>query len=173
MSDFRIGQGIDFHRFQPGRCLVLGGVEFHEPYGLAGHSDADVVLHAVADAVLGAVGLGDIGLHFPDSDPRWKGADSRKLLAEIVALAAEKGWQVGNADITVIGQQPKIAVHRGEIQHSIAEILGITPDRVNVKATTTEAMGALGREEGLATFAIVMMVKMNLSHNNRTVDSDN
>ncbi len=158
MGDFRIGQGIDFHRFEAGRRLVLGGVEFHEPYGLAGHSDADVVLHAVADAVLGAAGLGDIGLHFPDSDPHWKGANSRKLLREVTALAEEKGWQVGNADVTVIGQQPKVAVRRGEMQHSIAEILGITPDRVNVKATTTEAMGALGREEGLAAFAIVMMV---------------
>jgi 2-C-methyl-D-erythritol 2,4-cyclodiphosphate synthase len=158
MSDFRIGQGIDFHRFQPGRRMVLGGIEFHEPYGLAGHSDADVVLHSVADAVLGAVGLGDIGMHFPDSDPRWKDADSRKLLAEVVALAAESGWVVGNTDVTVIGQLPRIAVRRGEMQHSIAEILEITPDRVNVKATTTEAMGALGREEGLASFAIVIMV---------------
>ena len=159
MKNFRIGQGIDFHRFEPGRRLILGGVEFHEPYGLAGHSDADVVLHAVADAILGAVGLGDIGLHFPDSDIRWKDADSRKLLAEVVALAREEGWQVGNADITVIGQQPKIAVRRGEMQHSIAEILNILPNQVNVKATTTEAMGALGREEGLAAFAIVLMTR--------------
>ncbi len=160
MNDFRIGQGIDFHRFEPGRHLVLGGIEFNEPYGLAGHSDADVVLHAVMDAVLGAVGLGDIGLHFPDNDSRWENADSRKLLMQVVALAAETGWQVGNADITVIGQQPKIAVRRGEMQHSIAELLKITPDRVNVKATTTEAMGALGREEGLATFAIVLMTRI-------------
>ncbi|NOZ12265.1 MAG: 2-C-methyl-D-erythritol 2,4-cyclodiphosphate synthase [Acidobacteria bacterium] len=157
MNDIRIGQGIDFHRFEPGRRLVLGGVEFHEPYGLSGHSDADVVLHAVADAVLGAAGLGDIGQHFPDTDSRWKDADSRKLLAEAVALAEEAGWKVGNADITVIGQQPKIAVRRGEMQHSIAEILKVTPNRINVKATTTEAMGALGREEGLAAFAIVLM----------------
>lgn len=160
MSNFRIGQGIDFHRFEPGRPLMLGGVEFNEPYGLAGHSDADVVLHAVADAVLGAVGLGDIGQHFPDSDSRWENADSRKLLMQVVALAAETGWQVENTDVTVIGQQPRIAVHRGEMQHSIADILGILPDRVNVKATTTEAMGALGREEGLGAFAIVLMTHL-------------
>ncbi|RLE17599.1 MAG: 2-C-methyl-D-erythritol 2,4-cyclodiphosphate synthase [Acidobacteria bacterium] len=159
MNDFRIGQGIDFHRFEPGRRLVLGGVEFNEPYGLTGHSDADVVLHAVADAVLGAVGLGDIGMHFPDTDSRWKNADSRELLREVVALASEEGWKVGNADVTVIGQQPKIAVHRGEMEHSIADILGVSPGNVNVKATTTEAMGFLGREEGLATLAIVMMVR--------------
>ena len=160
MTDFRIGQGVDFHRFEPGRHLVLGGIEFNEPYGLAGHSDADVVLHAVSDAVLGAVGLGDIGLHFPDKDSRWKNADSRKLLMQVVALAAEKGWQVGNADVTVIGQQPKIAVRRGEMQHSIANILGIPPDQVNVKATTTEVMGALGRREGLAALAIILMTRI-------------
>ncbi len=158
MSRFRIGQGIDFHRFEAGRRLVLGGIEFHEPYGLAGHSDADVVLHAVADGVLGAVGLGDIGRHFPDSDSRWKDADSRKLLSQAVALAVESGWRVENVDITVIGQRPKIAVRRGEMQHAIAEVLGVAPDCVNVKATTTEAMGALGRDEGLAAFAIVLMV---------------
>ncbi len=159
MSDIRIGQGIDFHRFEAGRRLVLGGVEFHEPYGLAGHSDADVVLHAVADAVLGAVGLGDIGYHFPDTDSRWKDADSRNLLAEVAALAEEEGWKVGNVDLTIIGQQPRIAVRRGEMIHSISEILKISPVKVNVKGTTTETMGALGREEGLACFAIVLMVR--------------
>ena len=155
--ELRIGQGVDFHRFEAGRRLVLGGVEFHEPYGLIGHSDADVVLHAIADAILGAAGLGDIGIHFPDTDQKWLDADSRLILKEVAGRAAEKGLRPVNVDVTIIAQQPRIAPRRPEMEDTIADLLSITRDRVNVKATTTEAMGALGRKEGIASIAVVLM----------------
>lgn len=156
---FRIGQGIDFHAFQAGRRLVLGGVEIPHDKGLQGHSDADAVIHALCDAVLGALGLGDIGTHFPDTDPRWKDADSRVFLREVARMAGEKGWTVGNADMTVLAQRPRLAPYIPEMRRRMAEDLGIDLDKISVKATTTERLGAVGREEGVAAWAVVLLVR--------------
>lgn len=156
---FRIGQGIDFHAFQAGRRLVLGGVEIPHDKGLVGHSDADAAIHALCDAALGALGLGDIGTHFPDSDPRWKDADSRVFLREVARMVGEKGWAVGNADLTLLAQRPRLAPYVPEMRRTMAEDLGIDLDRIAVKATTTERLGALGREEGIAAWAVVLLVR--------------
>jgi 2-C-methyl-D-erythritol 4-phosphate cytidylyltransferase/2-C-methyl-D-erythritol 2,4-cyclodiphosphate synthase len=152
------GVGYDTHRFAPGRRLVLGGVEF-EGDGLLGHSDADVCAHAIGDAILGAAGLGDLGRHFPDTDPRWKGVSSLVLLREIVRKAAERGWAVGNADVTLAAKRPKIAPRAGEMGARLAEALGVAPAQVNVKATTGEGMGFVGREEGIAAHAVALLVR--------------
>ena len=157
-SPVAIGIGYDTHRFAPGRKLVLGGVEF-EGDGLLGHSDADVCAHAIGDAVLGAAGLGDLGRHFPDTDPRWKGVSSLVLLAEIARLAAARGWRVGNADVTVAARRPKIAPRADEMRERLAAALGIAPGQVNVKATTGEGMGFVGREEGIAAHAVALLVR--------------
>jgi 2-C-methyl-D-erythritol 2,4-cyclodiphosphate synthase len=147
----RTGIGIDSHRFEPGRRLVLGGVEIPYDVGLAGHSDADVLAHAIADALLGAAGLGDIGQHFPDDDEMWRDADSMELLRSVVARVREAGFSVVHVDATVMLERPKIAPHRDAIRESLAAVLG----SVNVKATTGEGMGFIGRGEGAAALAVV------------------
>jgi 2-C-methyl-D-erythritol 4-phosphate cytidylyltransferase/2-C-methyl-D-erythritol 2,4-cyclodiphosphate synthase len=154
-----MGVGYDTHRFAAGRRLVLGGVEF-DGDGLLGHSDADVCAHAIGDAVLGAAGLGDLGRHFPDTDPRWKGVSSLVLLREIARKAAERGWRVGNADVTLAARRPKIAPRAEEMRARLAEALGISPAQVNVKATTGEGMGFVGRGEGIAAHAVALLVRV-------------
>jgi 2-C-methyl-D-erythritol 2,4-cyclodiphosphate synthase len=150
----RTGIGIDSHRFAPGRKLLLGGVEIPHELGLDGHSDADVLAHAITDALLGAAGLGDIGQHFPDTDPRWKGADSLRLLARALELAGSAGWRPVWVDTTVMAEAPKLAPHRDAIRSRLREALGCD---VNVKATTGEKMGFVGRGEGIAALAVVTL----------------
>lgn len=153
----RIGQGFDVHALVPGRRLVLGGVDIPFGRGLLGHSDADVLLHAVIDALLGAAGLGDIGRHFPDSDPRYKDADSRGLLREAARLLELSGHRVGNIDATLIAQAPRLAPHTAAMAANIAADLGIEADAVNVKAKTAERLGSAGRGEGIAAQAVVLI----------------
>ncbi len=159
MTAFRIGQGFDVHAFQPGDHIVLGGVRIPHTQGIAAHSDGDVLIHALCDAVLGALALGDIGRHFPPSDPQWAGADSRRFLRHCVALAAERGWVVGNVDATVIGERPKVGPHAEAIRAVLAADLQVPADAVSVKATTTEKLGFTGRSEGLAAQAVVLLVR--------------
>ena len=154
-----MGVGYDTHAFAPGRRLVLGGVEF-EGDGLLGHSDADVCAHAIGDAILGAAGLGDLGTHFPDADPRWKGVSSLLLLREIARLAAERRFRVGNCDVTLAARRPRIAPRAAEMRARLAEALGVSPERVNVKATTGEGMGFVGRGEGIAAHAVALLVRV-------------
>lgn len=158
--NIRIGHGFDVHAFAVGRRLVIGGVDIPYDRGLLGHSDADVLLHAICDALLGAAALGDIGKHFPDSDPRYKGVDSRKLLRHVAELLDGHGWKVGNVDATIIAQAPKMAPHIAAMRERIAEDIGIAAEQVNVKATTTERLGFTGREEGIAAEAVCLIVKM-------------
>ena len=153
----RIGIGYDVHAFAEGRRLVIGGVEIPHHKGLLGHSDADVLVHAVCDALLGAAALGDIGQHFPDSDPRYHNIDSLKLLQHVGALLAENGYQIANIDSIIIAQQPKMAPHIAAMQTNIARTLGILPGQVSVKATTTEHLGFTGREEGIAAQAAALL----------------
>jgi len=153
----RIGQGFDVHALVPGRKLVIGGVDIPFERGLLGHSDADVLLHAVTDALLGAVGLGDIGRHFPDSDPRFKDADSRRLLREAARLIAEAGYRTVNIDATVIARAPRMAPHAAAMAANIAADLGIAPGDVNIKAKTTEGLGFTGRGEGIAAQAVALV----------------
>ena len=150
----RVGVGYDVHRFEAGRRLILGGVEIPFERGLAGHSDADALIHAIIDALLGAAALGDIGSHFPDTDDAYRGADSRELLARVVALLAERGMKPGNVDSVVVAQRPKLAPHIPGMREVISSILKISPDRVGIKATTGEGLGFAGREEGLAAHAV-------------------
>ncbi len=160
MTAIRVGQGFDVHRFaapEDHRPLVLMGCEIPHDRGLAGHSDADVMLHALMDALLGAAGLGDIGQHFPDTDPAYEGADSARLLEQVVGDLAERGWQVVNADVCLIGERPKIGPHRHRMREHVAPMLGLSPDALNVKATTTEKLGFTGRGEGLAAQAVVLI----------------
>ena len=159
MTETRVGIGFDVHRFEEGRPLVLGGVRIDHPRGLAGWSDADALLHAIADAVLGAAALGDIGRHFPPSDPAWRDADSRELLRAAVTLAARDGWSVANVDGTVLAEAPRIAPHVEEMRRAIAAACGTGHDRVSVKATTMEGMGFVGREEGIASLAVVTLAR--------------
>jgi len=154
----RIGHGYDVHALVTGRRLVLGGVEIPHAKGLLGHSDADVLLHAICDACLGAAGLGDIGRHFPDSDARYRDIDSRKLLREVCARIEQAGWQVGNLDSTIVAQAPRLAPYLPAMIGNIAADLGIAVAQVNVKATTTEKLGFAGREEGMAAHAVVLLV---------------
>jgi 2-C-methyl-D-erythritol 2,4-cyclodiphosphate synthase len=154
----RIGFGFDSHRFVAGRPLVLGGVRIDHPLGLAGHSDADAVIHAVIDAILGAIGEGDIGEMFSDTDPRWKDADSAKLLEFVMALAGQKGFAVGNCDVTVITQEPRLGPYKEPMREKLSHLLGVPRDRVSVKAKTNEGMGAIGKGEGLAACAAVLMI---------------
>ncbi|ADJ64515.1 2-C-methyl-D-erythritol 2,4-cyclodiphosphate synthase [Herbaspirillum seropedicae] len=156
---FRIGQGYDCHVLVEGRPLILGGVTIPHHKGLLGHSDADALLHAITDALFGAAALGDIGRHFPDTDPQFKGADSRVLLREAGKRLAAAGYRVGNVDATIIAQAPKMAPHIGAMVIHIAEDLGISPQQVNVKAKTNEKMGFLGREEGIATEAVALIYR--------------
>lgn len=158
MNAFRIGQGFDVHALVAGRRLVIGGVEIAHERGLAGHSDADVLLHAICDALLGAVALGDIGRHFPDSDPRYKGIDSRELLRRVAGLVREEGYVPENVDATIIAEAPRMAPHVPAMVARIAADLGIDEARVNVKATTTERLGFTGRGEGIAAQAVCLVV---------------
>ena len=156
--NIRVGHGFDVHAFAEGRDLILGGVRIAHEHGLLGHSDADVLLHALCDALLGAAGLGDIGRHFPDSDPRYAGIDSRELLRHVAGLLKDQGWRVGNTDATLIAQAPRMAPHIPAMQANIAADLGITVQAVNVKATTTEKLGFPGRGEGIAAQAVVLLL---------------
>jgi 2-C-methyl-D-erythritol 2,4-cyclodiphosphate synthase len=153
----RVGQGCDIHALVPGRKLVLGGVDIPYPAGLLGHSDADALLHAITDALLGAAALGDIGRHFPDTDPQYRGADSRQLLRATVALVLREGWRVGNVDATIIAQAPKMATHLPAMVANIAADLQVPVNCVNVKAKTAERLGFVGRREGIATEAVVLI----------------
>jgi 2-C-methyl-D-erythritol 2,4-cyclodiphosphate synthase len=153
----RIGSGIDVHAFGPGNSIVLGGVRIPHSRGIVAHSDGDVVLHALCDALLGAAGLGDIGMHFPDTDPVWKGADSRRFVAAVLDMLAVRKLKVCNTDITILAQAPKVSPYRLEIRRSIAQMLGVTENQVNVKATTTEHLGFTGRNEGLVAQAVVLL----------------
>ena len=153
----RIGQGFDAHALVTGRKLIIGGVEIPHEKGLAGHSDADVLIHAVCDALLGAAGLGDIGAHFPDTDARYKGIDSRKLLREVAQLLRQRKLRVANVDATIIAQAPKMAPHIAAMRANLASDLGVAPDAVNVKAKTTEKLGFVGRGEGIAAEAVALL----------------
>lgn len=157
----RIGHGYDVHQLVAGRALILGGVKIPHAKGLLGHSDADVLIHAVCDACLGAAGLGDIGQHFPDSDARYKNIDSRLLLREVCASLKQHGWRVENIDSTLVAQAPKLAPHLPAMAQNIATDLEIAPTLVNVKATTTEKLGFTGREEGIAAHAVVLLSEVN------------
>lgn len=154
MSPMRSGIGYDVHRLVEGRKLVLGGVDIPHDKGLLGHSDADVLLHAVADALLGAAGMGDIGRHFPDTDPAYKGISSRRLLKEVVRKIGEKGLTVHNVDSVIVAQSPKLAPHIPAMRRNLAEDLNISEELVNIKATTTEGLGPSGRGEGIASYAV-------------------
>jgi 2-C-methyl-D-erythritol 2,4-cyclodiphosphate synthase len=153
----RIGHGYDVHAFEAGDHVTLGGVRIPHARGVKAHSDGDVVLHALCDALLGALGLGDIGQHFPDSDPRWKGADSREFLRHCARLVHDHRYRFVNADVTVLAEAPRLGEHRAQMRANIAADLGTTPDRINVKATTGEGLGAVGRREGLACHAVVLL----------------
>jgi 2-C-methyl-D-erythritol 2,4-cyclodiphosphate synthase len=154
---FRVGLGYDAHRFAPDRALVLGGVRLREHDGLLGHSDADVVVHAIMDAFLGAAGLEDIGHYFPDSDPAFAGADSISLLDAVVVLLRDRGWQPVNVDVVVICEEPRIAPHRTRMRERLAAALGVEPDAVGIRGTTTEGMGFTGRREGMAAQAVALV----------------
>ncbi len=156
----RIGHGYDVHRLVEGRKLIMGGVDIPWEKGLLGHSDADVLLHAISDAILGAMGEGDIGRHFPDTDATYKGADSLKLLERVMQLADGKGWKLGNLDATIIAQQPRMAPHIGTMRRNIAAVLNTDVDQVNVKATTEEGLGFSGRGEGISAHAVVLLTKV-------------
>jgi 2-C-methyl-D-erythritol 2,4-cyclodiphosphate synthase len=153
----RIGIGYDIHRFQEGRPLVLGGVTLSGETGLGGHSDADVLLHAVIDALLGAAGLGDIGQRYPPDDPAWAGADSRRLLAEVRAAVEDAGFRPESVDATVVAERPRLSDHLAQMRRAMAETLGLDTARVNVKATTNEGIGAIGRGEGIAALAVALL----------------
>ena len=157
MTSFRIGEGWDVHALVPGRPLVIGGVTIPYHLGLLGHSDADVLLHAITDALLGAAGLGDIGQHFPDTDPRWKGVNSVDLLQATGRLLSEAGWQIGNIDATVVAQAPKLAAHKPAMQTRIAQALGIATHQVNIKAKTAEKLGPVGMGQSIEARAVALI----------------
>jgi len=157
LTQLRVGSGFDIHAFGPGDSLMLGGVRVPHGRGVLAHSDGDVLLHALVDALLGAAGLGDIGLHFPDSDSQWKNADSRRFVTATLEMLTKRGLRVVNADLTLLAQEPKMAAYRQQIRDAVAALLGVTADRVNLKATTPESLGALGRGEGLAAMATVLL----------------
>jgi 2-C-methyl-D-erythritol 2,4-cyclodiphosphate synthase len=159
MRDIRVGHGFDVHAFAENRKLIVGGVDIPHERGLAGHSDADVLLHAICDALLGAAGLGDIGRHFPDTDAAFAGIDSRILLRRVAEQLRERGWQAGNVDATIIAQAPKMAPHIAQMTANIAADLDVAIERVNVKATTTEKLGFTGRGEGIAAEAVCLIVR--------------
>lgn len=155
----RIGQGFDIHRLVVGRRLILAGVEIPHSRGLDGHSDADVLAHAVADALLGALGEGDLGSHFPSSDPQWENASGRELVGPVLRRMTERGYEIGNVDATIIAQEPRLAPHRAEIEKALADMLGVGEAEVNVKLKSTDRLGAVGRGEGIAAEAIVLLVE--------------
>jgi 2-C-methyl-D-erythritol 2,4-cyclodiphosphate synthase len=154
----KIGSGFDVHAFGPGDAVMLGGVRIPHSRGVVAHSDGDVILHALCDALLGAAGLGDIGQHFRNDDPRWKGADSSQFVQQVLAMVRAKRLKVGNADITVLGEDPKVSPHRDAMRRRIAQLLDVSEAQVNVKATTTEKLGFLGRAEGIAAQAVVLLL---------------
>ncbi|HIK25347.1 MAG: 2-C-methyl-D-erythritol 2,4-cyclodiphosphate synthase [Thermosynechococcus sp. Uc] len=153
----RIGNGYDIHQLVPERPLILGGVKLEHSLGLLGHSDADVLTHAIMDALLGALSLGDIGHYFPPGDPQWAGADSQVLLAKVAALIAEQGWQVGNIDAVVVAERPKLKPYLDRMRDRLAMTLGIDRDQISIKATTNEKLGPVGREEGIAAYAVALL----------------
>ena len=157
MTEVCTGLGIDFHRFAEGRPLVIGGVEIPHDKGLLGHSDADVLVHAICDALLGAAGLGDIGTHFPDTDPRYSGISSLRLLEQVMEMVREAGWRPVNVDCVLIAQSPKLGPHFPRMRDALSPLLAIPPDRIGLKATTPERMGALGREEGIAALCTCLI----------------
>jgi 2-C-methyl-D-erythritol 2,4-cyclodiphosphate synthase len=157
VSELRVGIGVDAHAFEDGVRLVLGGVGIDHPRGLAGHSDGDVIAHAVIDAILGAAGLGDIGSLFPSDDPRWHGADSLHLLRDAYSRARQAGYALVNVDCVLVGEEPRIAGRREEMRHRLAGAMGVEPERVNVRATTTDRLGFAGRGEGLAAQAVALL----------------
>ena len=159
-SKIRVGMGFDVHRLVEGRELWIGGVKIEHSKGLLGHSDADVVIHALCDAMLGAANLRDIGFHFPDKDPKYKGIDSKKLLAEVKELLAGNGWQLGNADITICAEEPKMNPHIPAMQHAMAQCVGYPDEDISIKATTTEKLGYTGRGEGIAAYATVLIERI-------------
>ena len=159
MTDIRIGQGYDVHAFGDGDHVVLGGVRITHERGVLAHSDGDVVIHALCDALLGALALGDIGVHFPPLDDRWKGCDSRVFLRHCAALLAERRWRLGNADVTVICERPRLAAHAPAMRANLAADLGVEVDAISVKATTSEKLGFTGRGEGLAAMAVALLVR--------------
>jgi len=156
-AKLRVGTGYDVHQLGPGRPLILGGVKIPHPRGLLGHSDADVLVHAICDALLGAISEGDIGIHFPNSDPQYRDIDSLLLLRKVTELAKNKGFGVVNIDATIVAQTPKLTPYLSQMKQRIAETLGVEKERVNIKATTTEGLGFIGREEGIAAYAIVLL----------------
>ena len=155
--NLRIGNGYDIHRLAPNRKLILGGIDIPHSLGLLGHSDADALTHAIMDAMLGALSLGDIGLYFPPSDPQWAGADSQKLLAQVNQLIAERNWEIGNIDSVVIAEQPKLKPHIANMRDRLSTTLNIAPEQIGIKATTHEKLGPLGKEEGIAAYAVVLL----------------
>ena len=159
MKDFRIGNGYDVHAIAEGLPMFLGGVRIESSTGFVAHSDGDVAIHALCDALLGCLALGDIGKHFPDTSDKWKGIDSKVLLRAVVAMLAERGWQVGNVDITIALQRPKLAPYIGQMRSTLASVMGIADDAVSVKATTTEHLGFVGRGEGCEVWATALIFK--------------
>ncbi|MEM9151901.1 MAG: 2-C-methyl-D-erythritol 2,4-cyclodiphosphate synthase [Cyanobacteria bacterium P01_F01_bin.3] len=157
--NIRIGNGYDIHRLQVGRKLILGGVDIPHTQGLLGHSDADALTHAIIDAMLGALSLGDIGLHFPPSDPKWAGADSQVLLTQVNQLISDRGWHIGNIDSVVIAEQPKLKPHIQAMRDRLAATLSLEPEQIGIKATTHEKLGPLGKEEGIAAYAVALLQK--------------
>lgn len=156
--NIRIGNGYDIHQLVSDRALILGGVNIPHELGLLGHSDADVLTHAIMDAMLGALSLGDIGHYFPPTDPKWKGADSLKLLAQVNQLILDKGWQIGNIDSVIVAERPKLKPHIEKMRDRLANVLELNPDQIGVKATTNEKLGPVGREEGIAVYAVALLV---------------
>ena len=159
MNSIRIGNGYDIHRLVAGRDLILGGVKIAHRLGLLGHSDADVLTHAIMDALLGALSLGDIGHYFPPTDPQWAGADSLKLLAQVNQLVQDQGWQIGNLDTVIVAEQPKLKPHLPAMREKLSQVLSLEPDQIGIKATTNENLGPVGREEGIAAYSVVLLVK--------------
>jgi 2-C-methyl-D-erythritol 2,4-cyclodiphosphate synthase len=157
MAGIRIGNGYDIHRLVPERPLILGGVKIEHSLGLLGHSDADVLTHAIMDAMLGALSLGDIGHYFPPTDPQWEGADSLKLLEQVDRLIQDKGWQISNIDSVIVAERPKLKPHIPDMRDRLSSILNLQPDQVGIKATTNEKLDATGREEGIAAYAVVLL----------------
>ncbi|AFZ29807.1 2-C-methyl-D-erythritol 2,4-cyclodiphosphate synthase [Gloeocapsa sp. PCC 7428] len=157
VMNIRIGNGYDIHQLSFDRRLILGGVEIPHDRGLLGHSDADVLTHAIMDAMLGALSLGDIGLYFPPTDPQWKGADSLVLLAKVNSLIRDRGWQIGNIDSVVVAERPKLKPHIQQMRSRLAEVLEVQPEQIGIKATTNEKLGPVGREEGIAAYAVALL----------------
>lgn len=159
MTAIRIGNGYDIHRLVTGRSLILGGVTIPHHLGLLGHSDADVLTHAIMDALLGALSLGDIGHYFPPTDPQWAGADSLVLLKQVYSLVTERGWAIGNLDNVIVAEQPKLKPHLETMKKTLATVLNLDPDQIGIKATTNEKLGPVGREEGIAAYSVALLIK--------------